>query len=68
LIDLHVDFLGFGKDRDGRGARVDTTLAFGLGHTLHPVRTAFVLEAAPGVRAFHEERHVAKAAMIGRLA
>ena len=43
-------------------------LALGLGHALHAVRAALVLEAAPRVVALHEERDVAVAAVVGRLA
>ena len=67
-IDLDVDLLGLGQDRDRRRARVDATLALGLGHALHAVRAALVLQPAPRVVALHEERDVAVAAVIRRLA
>ena len=67
-IDLDVDLVGLGQDRDGRRARVDAALALGHRHALHAVRAALVLEPAPRVVALHEERDVAEAAVIRRLA
>ena len=67
-VDLDVDLVGLGEDRHGCRARVDATLALGLGHTLHAVRPAFVLEPAPRLGALHDERDVAEPAVVGRLA
>ena len=67
-VDLDVDVLGLGQHRDRRRARVDATLALGGRHPLHAVRPALVLEQAPGVVALHQERDVAVAAVLRRLA
>src|SRR6266516_7266280 len=66
-IDVHVDLLGFRQDGHGRGTGVDASLALGLGHPLHAVRTAFVLQPAPRVVALDEERDVTEATVIRRL-
>ena len=47
---------------------VDAALALGRRHPLHAVRAAFVLEPAPRVVALHDERDVAEAAHVRRLA
>src|SRR5262249_23258775 len=56
------------EDRDRRRARVHPTLALGDRYALHPVRSGFVLESSPGVRALHDEGDVAVATHLGRLA
>ena len=41
VLDMDIDFGGFGQHRDGRGAGVYAATGFGNRHTLHPVDTAF---------------------------
>src|SRR3546814_2156659 len=41
VVDRDVDFLGLGQHRDGCGAGVDATLAFGRGDALDAVDAAF---------------------------
>ena len=60
-VDLHVHLLGLGQHRDRRGRGVDAALRLGLGHPLHPVRAALVLEHAVRALALHGERVVAVA-------
>ena len=58
-VHLHVDLLGLRQHRHGGGGGVDAALRLGLGHALHPVRAALVLEHAVGALALHGERVVA---------
>ena len=46
LVDLDVDFLGFGQHRDGGRGRVDPAAAFGRRHALDAVDAALVLQLA----------------------
>ncbi len=54
-VDLEIDLLGLGKDRDGRGRRVDPALRLGLGNALHAVHPGLVAEPAVGAFAVDGE-------------
>ena len=46
VVDLDVDFLGFGQHRDRRRRGVESSGRFGRRHALHAMDAAFVLQAA----------------------
>ena len=66
LVDLDVDVLGLRHHRDGRGRRVDPALRLRLGHALHAVRPALVLEDRVRAVALDRERRLLEAAALAR--
>jgi hypothetical protein len=46
LVDVDVDVLDLGQDRDGAGRGVDAALRLGVRHALHAVHARFELQAA----------------------
>ena len=63
LFDVDVDLLGLGQHGDGGGGGVDAALRFGLGHALHAVDAAFVLEPRVGAVAADLEHDFLEAAL-----
>ncbi len=51
LVHLNIDLLRFGQNGDSHGTRVDASLRFGRGHTLHAVHAGFVLQPGKHVPA-----------------
>ena len=41
LVDVDIDLLGFGQDRDGSRRGMDTPLRLGFRHALHPMHAEF---------------------------
>src|SRR5438046_1137610 len=55
VIDLDVDLLGLGEDRDGRRRRVDAPLRLGDRHALHAVHAGLVAQRSVHLGAAHRE-------------
>ena len=60
-LDLHVDLLGLGQDRHRGGRGMDAAAGLGIGHALHAVDAALVLEPAVDPVALDADDHLADA-------
>src|SRR5207244_12931780 len=65
-IDLDLDLLRFGHDRDGRRRRVDPALRLGLRDALDAMRAALPLEDGVGAVALDRERDLLEADAVVR--
>ena len=64
-VQRYVHLFGLRHDRHRGGGGVDAALGLGLGHALHPVHTALVLEAVVGPGTIHREHGFFHTAQFG---
>ena len=64
-VQRYVHLFGLRHDRHRGGGGVDAALGLGLGHALHPVHPALILEAVVGARPIHREHGFFHTAQFG---
>ena len=69
FANFHIDFFGFGENRNGCRRSMHATLRFGIGNALHTVHATFKFESAVNAIAFDENANffVAADSSFGRI-